>query len=331
MNGFGFEDNRPAVVAAGALVVYLQETLKAKLSHLQRLQPYLPGRVLQLDEVTRRSLELTRTLRDSNRDGSLLSVIDRTTTPMGARLLHDWLISPLTSRDAITARLDAVAELLADGSVRRELRASLADASDLQRLTARVSTGRATPRDLAAVGKTLRLLPRLKAKITGRQAALLRELEAKLELCPDLRELIDATLVDDPPQTANDGGVIRPGYHAELDELHRIASEGKGWIAKFQAQEIARTGIGSLKVGFNQVFGYYIEITHTHASKVPADYTRKQTLKNAERYITPELKEYEEKVLSAEDKSKLLKAELFLALREPVPDHPVPPLCTAHP
>ena len=329
LNGFGFDDNQGCLVAAGALVIYLQETLKAKLAHLLKLQPYRPEQVLQLDEVTRRSLELTRTLRDNSSDGSLLSVIDRTATPMGARLLHDWLIYPLTDCSAIDARLDAVAELLADGSVRRELRASLADAGDLQRLTARVSTGRATPRDLAGVGKTLRLLPRLKAKITGRQAALLRDLEAKLELCPELRELIDSALVDDPPQTARDGGVIRPGYHAELDELHRIASEGKGWIAKFQAQEIARTGIGSLKVGFNQVFGYYIEITHTHASKVPTDYTRKQTLKNAERYITPELKEYEEKVLSAEDKSKILEQELFVALRERVAEQTARLLGTA--
>ena len=161
LNGFGFDDNQGCLVAAGALVIYLQETLKAKLAHLLKLQPYRPEHVLQLDEVTRRSLELTRTLRDNSSEGSLLSVIDRTATPMGARLLHDWLMYPLTDRGAIDSRLDAVAELLTDGSVRRELRASLADAGDLQRLTARVSTGRATPRDLAGVGKTLRLLQRL--------------------------------------------------------------------------------------------------------------------------------------------------------------------------
>src|SRR5262245_21175816 len=318
MNGFGFEDHQACVVAAGALVAYLQETLKAKLSHLQRIQPYRPGRVLQMDEVTRRSLELTRTLRDADRNGSLLSVIDRTQTPMGARLLHDWLIYPLTERAEIEARLDAVEEFLHDHGVRHELRGCLVDAFDLQRLTARVSTGRATPRDLAAVGKTLRLLPRLKAKVTGRRATLLRDLESRLELCPDLREAIDTALVDEPPQTAKEGGVIRPGYHAELDDLRKTASEGKSWIAQFQAAEITRTGINSLKVGYNQVFGYYIEITHVHASKVPADYQRKQTLKNAERYITPELKEYEEKVLTAQEKSQQLEYELFIALRERV-------------
>ncbi|HEV3144584.1 MAG TPA: DNA mismatch repair protein MutS, partial [Gemmataceae bacterium] len=191
-------------------------------------------------------------------------------------------------------------------------------ACDLQRLTARVSTGRATPRDLAAVGRTLRTLPRLKAKVTGRKAGLLRQLEGKLELCPDIREAIDSALVEQPPQGITDGGIIREGYHAELDQLRKLASEGKGWIARYQAQEIARTGINSLKVGFNQVHGYYIEVTHTHASKIPPDYQRKQTLKNAERYYTPELKEYEEKVLSAEEKSKQLEQELFIALREKV-------------
>ena len=318
LNGFGFADAQPCIVAAGALLIYLQETLKSKLAHLRTLHPYQPERILQLDEVTRRSLELTRTLRDGYREGSLLSVLDRTVTPMGARLLHDWLVYPLTDRTAIESRLDAVSEFLTEHSTRGDLRASLEQACDLQRLTARVSTGRATPRDLAAVGRTLRTLPRLKAKVTGRKSGLLRQLEGKLELCPDIREAIDTTLVEDPPQGITDGGIIREGYHAELDQLRKLASEGKGWIARYQAQEIARTGISSLKVGFNQVHGYYIEVTHTHASKIPPDYQRKQTLKNAERYYTPELKEYEEKVLSAEEKSKQLEQELFIALREKV-------------
>ncbi len=316
--GFGFEDQQPCVIAAGALIIYLQETLKTRLAHLLQIRPYRPDKILQLDEVTRRSLELTRTLRDNQREGSLLSVIDHTTTPMGARLLADWLNYPLTERAAIESRLDSVDELLRDHGVRVELRDSLQQSFDLQRLTARVSTGRASPRDLAAIGRTLRLLPKLKAKITGRRAALLRELEGRMELCPDLREAIDAALVDEPPLNSKDGDLIRPGYSAELDGLRKIASEGKGWIARFQAQEITRTGINSLKVGFNQVFGYYIEITHVHASKVPSDYRRVQTLKNAERYTTPELKEYEEKVLTAEEKSRQLEQELFLALRERV-------------
>jgi DNA mismatch repair protein MutS len=316
--GFGFEDAQACLASAGALLLYVQETLKAELAHLTRLRPHRQDHFLMLDEVTRRSLELTRTLREGGRDGSLLSVLDRSVTPMGARLLQEWLTAPLTVRDAIEARLDAVAELAAEQALRGDLREVLEGASDLSRLTARVSTGRASPRDLAAIARTLRLLPRIKAKVTARKARLLAELEGRLELCPDLREALDAALVDDPPISPKEGGLIRTGYNAELDELRSTASGGKAWIARFQAREITRTGIASLKVGFNKVFGYYIEITHTHASKIPSDYQRKQTLKNAERYITPELKEYEERVLTAEEKSHQREYELFLALRDRV-------------
>jgi DNA mismatch repair protein MutS len=316
--GFGFDDQQPCLAAAGALLLYLQETLRSSLAHLTRLRPFRHDRVLFLDEVTRRSLELTRTMRDGGRDGSLLSVIDRTVTPMGSRLLQEWLVAPLAERKAIEDRLDAVAELLDEQALRQELRDILSEAFDLHRLTARVSTGRASPRDLANVGRTLRLLPRIKAKATARRAPLLRDLESRLELCPDLREALDAALVDEPPLSPKEGGVIRDGYNAELDELRKIARGGKEWIAQFQAKEITRTGIASLKVGFNRVFGYYIEITHTHVSKIPADYQRKQTLKNAERYITPDLKEYEEKVLSAEEKINQREHDLFLALRDQV-------------
>jgi DNA mismatch repair protein MutS len=316
--GFGFDDDQPCLAAAGALVVYLQETLRSGLAHLTRLRPYVPARFLVLDEVTRRSLELTRTLRDGGRSGSLLAALDRTVTPMGARLLADWLLTPLADRAAIEARQAAVAELHDEHGLRQELRAALADGYDLQRLTARVSTGRASPRDLRAVARTLALLPRVKARVTARRSPGLNDLEARLELCPDLREALDNTLVEEPPLSAKEGGVVRRGLDAELDELHRIASSGKDWITRFQAAEIARTGIASLKVGFNQVFGYYIEITHTHVNRIPPDYTRKQTLKNAERYITPELKEYEEKVLGAQEKIYQREYELFVALRERV-------------
>ena len=314
--GFGFEDHQPCLAAAGALLLYLRETLKADLGHLTRLRPRAGDRFLFLDEVTRRSLELTRTLRDGGRPGSLLAVLDRTATPMGARLLQEWVVAPLADRAAIDARLDAVAELKEEHALRQELRGRLGETFDLQRLTARVSTGRASPRDLAAVGRTLALLPRIKAKVTARRAGLLRDLEARLELCPDLREAIETALVESPPLTAKEGGVIRRGYDAALDELHAITTNGKEWIARFQAEEITRTGINSLKVGFNQVHGYYIEITHTHGSRVPSNYERRQTLKNAERYVTPELKEYEEKVLTAQEKIHQREYELFTALRE---------------
>jgi DNA mismatch repair protein MutS len=318
MAGFGFEDGQPGLVAAGALLQYLQETLKAGLVHLHRLQPYRHNQFLLLDEVTRRSLELTMTLREGQREGSLLAAIDRTTTTMGARLLAEWLVSPPAQREAIDARQAAIGELKDELPLRQDLQVELHKTFDLQRLTARVSTGRASPRDLGAIARTLRQLPRLKAKLTCRRSALLCDLEGRLELCADLRQALDAALLDELPLSPREGAIIREGYNTELDELRGIARSGKEWIARFQAEEIARTGINSLKVGFNQVFGYYIEITHAQAAKVPPDYQRKQTLKNAERYITPELKEYEEKVLSAEDKIHDREYELFLALRDQV-------------
>ncbi|VTR96876.1 DNA mismatch repair protein MutS [Tuwongella immobilis] len=318
MTGYGFHDDQACVIAAGALLIYLQETLKASLKHLRQLRPYRAETVLLLDETTRRSLELTRTLRDGQRDGSLLAVMDRTVTAMGARMLHDAILAPLTDRATIEARLDAVDECVREHTLRSELRELLEQVPDLQRLTSRVSTGRATPRDLTAVGRALRLLPRVKAKITSRKSPLLNELESQIELCPDLRELLDRALADEPPMNPRDGGVIRPGFHRGLDELRDLARNGKDWIARYQAAEITRTNIPSLKVGFNQVFGYYIEITNTHSTKVPPEYIRKQTLKNCERYITPELKEYEEKVLSAEEKSQALEVELFTEIRDAV-------------
>ncbi|QVL31320.1 DNA mismatch repair protein MutS [Telmatocola sphagniphila] len=314
--GFGFSNDQAGLVAAGAIIFYLQEMLKASLGHVRKIEPFFSKGYLMLDEVTRRSLELTRTMRDGQRDGSLLSIIDRTVTPMGARFLHDAILAPLNNIEHINARLDGVQELLSEFALRGELRLLLDATSDLQRLTARISTRRANPKDLAAVQRTLRQLPKLKARLAGRKSALLSELEGRLELCHELREAIDSTLTDDPPFNPSDGGVIRTGCNTQLDELRSLASEGKNWIARYQAQEITRSGINSLKVGYNSVFGYYIEITNIHTAKVPADYIRKQTLKNAERYITPELKEYEEKVLTAEERALALEQELFAALRE---------------
>jgi DNA mismatch repair protein MutS len=316
--GFGFRDDQPCVTAAGALLIYLQETLKASLAHVRRLAPYRADQHLTLDEVTRRSLELTRTLRDGQREGSLLSVLDRTVTAMGARALHDAVLAPLADRAAVEARLDAVDEFLTQSGLRADLRELLGAIPDLQRLTTRVSTGRASPKDLAGVGRALRLLPKLKAKVTGRKAAVLNKLEGRLELCPDLRELLDRGLADDPPYNPKDGGVIRSGYSPELDELRKLATEGKDWLARYQAEQVTTTGIPSLKVGFNSVHGYYIEVTHAHAAKVPETYTRRQTLKGAERYITPELKEYEEKVLTAQERGLALELELFTKLRDQV-------------
>ncbi len=316
--GFGFDDRQPCLTAAGALLHYLQETCKAGLSHLRRPRLYRPEGRLVLDEVTRRSLELTRTLREGTREGSLLSFLDRTVTPMGARLLQESLLAPLTDRPAIEARLDAVGEFAERHALTQSLRDLLQQVADLHRLGARAGTGRASPRDLAAIARTLRLLPGIKDCLAGCQAGLVRELERHLDAAPELGRVLGAAIVADPPADPREGGVIRDGHDPRLDELRRTARAGKEWIARFQAQEATRTGIPGLKVGFTQVFGYYIEVGHGHARKVPANYQRKQTLKNAERYVTTELKEHEEQVLAAEEGMRERECELFRALREKV-------------
>lgn len=318
LSGFGVDDESIETLAAGALLAYLRETQLASLGHLVRLTPFQRKSILGLDETTRRSLELTKTIREGKREGSLLAVIDRACSPMGSRLLAEQLTSPLTGLDAIEARLDAVAELVRESELRRDLRETLDRVSDLERLASRVGTGRASPRDLVALARTLALLPAIKAKIENRSASLLRDLNQSLELCPEVRESIEATLVDDPPLQLKEGGLIRDGFHADLDELRDTARGGKSWIAKFQAEQIRRTGINNLKVGFNKVFGYFIEVSHAQGSRVPADFIRKQTVKNAERYITPELKEHEDRVLRAEDRAKELEFELFTTLRDRV-------------
>jgi DNA mismatch repair protein MutS len=316
--GFGFDDRQPCLAAAGALLLYLQETCKASLAHLRRPRPYRPDAHLTLDDITRRSLELTRTLREGGREGSLLALLDRTVTPMGARLFEESLLAPLTDRAAIEARLDAVGEFVEGHALRRELRELLEGVADLHRLSARACAGRASPRDLAAVARTLRLLPTVRALLAGRQARLLREFERHLEASPELCEQLNAALVNDPPADPRQGVVIRDGHDERLDQLRGTVRAGKEWIARLQADEAARTGIHGLKVGYTQVFGYFIEVGHNHAGKVPGHYQRKQTLKNAERYVTPELKEHEEAVLTAEEGARQREYELFVALRDRV-------------
>ena len=321
LGGFGVDDDSPEVQAAGALVAYLRDTQKQAIGHITRLTPYRRQEVMALDEMTRRSLELTRTLRDGKRDGSLLQAIDQTCTPMGARLLADWLASPLTVVASITDRHDAVAELVRDGSLRHDLRAAFDGASDLERLAARVGTGHATPRDLVCLGRTLALLPRIKARLTARTANRLAELEAGIELCPEIRSGIESALVDNPPLTINEGGLIRDGYHADLDEQRDLAHGGKSWVHKYQVEQVRRTGIKGLKIDRNSVFGFYIEISkaqNSDESRIPADYIRRQTVKAAERYITAELQDYEDRVRKAEERAHALEKELFLTLRDRV-------------
>ena len=319
LEGFGFgDDDGPAIQAAGAVLDYLNETQKSSLSHVDRLVPYRRETHLEIDQATRRSLELCQTIRDGRREGSLLGVMDRTVTSMGARLLGEWLAAPLTNVAAIDSRLSAVEELHADPSFTGDLRESLRSIYDIERLVARVTTGRATPRDLSFVARTLRCLPAVKAKLTGRKSARLTQLETRIDLCADVRGKLEAALADDCPLNARDGGFVRPGFHAELDEQRELSKGGKQWIAAYQAEAIARTGISTMKVGFNNVFGYFLEVTHAQRDKVPADFIRKQTLKNAERYVTPELKVHEEKVLAAEERAKDIEYDLFVELRETV-------------
>ncbi len=320
LEGFGFDRDRDAAAirAAGAVLDYLAETQKSGLAHVDRLIPYRAGEILEIDETTRRSMELTRTIREGSREGSLLSVIDRTVTAMGSRLLADWIANPLVDIAEIDARLDAVQELIDDTKLSTDLRETLDEVYDLQRLLARTTTGRASPRDLGFLGRTLRLLPHIKAKLSARKSDKLCDLESRLDLCPDVRKRLDDALADECPLTTREGGIIREGFHEELDRLRSLARGGKQWIAEYQAEESKKSGIPNLKVGFNKVFGYYLEVTKAHADKVPEEYIRKQTIKHAERFITPELKEYEEKVLSADDKSQELEYELFIELRDAV-------------
>ena len=319
LDGFGFTpDDGVAIRAAGAILDYLNETQRSSLAHIDRITRYRSGSTLEIDEATRHSLEITRTIRSGRRDGSLLAVLDRTVTSMGARQLGEWLANPLTDVEQIVRRQDAVEELVGEPALRRDLRELLKQVYDLERLVARVTTGRASPRDLCCVGKTLGCLPKVKAKLAARKSALLQYLESELDLCADLRDRLEAALEDDCPLIARDGGFVRVGFDSELDRLRELASGGKQWIAQFQADEAQRSGIPSLKIGFNKVFGYYIEVTNAHRDRVPDNYTRKQTLKNAERYITSELKEYEDKVLSADEKAKELEYQLFVELRDAV-------------
>ncbi|MEM9827229.1 MAG: DNA mismatch repair protein MutS [Planctomycetota bacterium] len=321
LEGFGFtDDDSLAVRAAGGVLNYLLETQRNDLSHFRGLVARGKSPHLEIDAATRRSLELTRTIRSNSREGSLLDVIDATKTPMGCRLLADWIAAPLVQPEAIETRLDAVEELARTQDLREDVRGTLADTFDLSRLLARIASGRGGPRDLQQVARTLASLPRLKARLTARKSTLLNHIESNLHLCPELRSTLESALADDVPLAVSDGNFIREGFDDQLDELRALARGGKQWIAEYQQRQIDETGIPSMKVGFNKVFGYYLEITNTHRDRVPETFIRKQTLKNCERYITPELKEYEEKVLAADDKADAREQTLFYQLRDMAAD-----------
>ena len=311
LEGLGFElpADTAGIAAAGAIVAYLEENEPAAIARIATLAAWRPGRRLEIDEASRRSLELVRAVGTGRRDGSLAGVLDRTRSPMGARLLGEWLSAPLVEKVAIDDRLDAVAALVADASLAGRLAATLTGIGDVERLVGRVMTGRAGPRDLERIGRATAILPELVAAL-GRFGGLLGDLRDGLDPCPDIAARIGGTLREGCPVFARDGCFIRSGFDAPLDELLELASGGKAWITRYQAEQIQRTGIASLKVGYNRVFGFFLEIGRAHSEKVPSDYIRKQTVKNAERYTTAELDERQRQVLGAEEEA--VRREILL-------------------
>lgn len=318
LEGFGCEDLGPALGAAGAVIQYLRETQNNSLGHITRLERFQTGDTLLMDAATQRGLELLETVRTRQSEGTLVWVLDKTLTPMGARMLKEWIIFPLISPEKIRSRQEGVEELHNDHVMRASVRSLLKEISDIERISTRVSSGRTNARDLVSLKNSLEVLPRLREALSPACSVIMASLRDGLEDFEEVRVLVATALVNSPPQTLREGGMIREGYSPELDELRSIRRNGREWIASFQAQEIRRTGIPSLKVNYNKVFGYYIEVTNTHRDRIPADYIRKQTLKNAERYITPELKDYESRVLTAEERSKELEYQLFEQIRSQV-------------
>lgn len=321
LEGFGCEHLEAAISSAGAILEYLADTQKTSLGHIRKLEPFIAGQFMLVDRATRQSLELVETIRTRSREHTLLWVLDQTLTPMGARLLRTWVLYPLRDVNAIVHRQDGVAELVGNARLCRAVREAMRQVGDLERLVARVSCGRANARDLLGIAHSLEVLPALYGALESVQAAVLNGIRHDMDRLDDVRALIEKGIAPDAPATLHDGGLIRSGFNAELDELRTVRRDGHRWMASFQAREIQRTGIDSLKVGFNKVFGYYIEVTRAHQARVPPDYLRKQTIKNAERYITPKLKEYEHKVLTAEERAKELEYELFQKVREDVARH----------
>ena len=324
LDGFGCADKPAAIRAAGALLQYLQETQRDNIGQIVSLRTYSTAEFMTLDEATRRNLELTESIRGGTVQGSLLGVLDATLTPMGGRLLRRWLGQPLLNVDALNRRLDGVAAWHDDAPLRAELRQLLRGFGDLERWTNRAVQGSALPRELVGMREALGRAARIQGirdQGSGvgvrRQAAASRHRRSRRSPsipAPTLPRCCSTAIADDPPATLATSGVIRPGFSAELDGIHLATRDARTWIANLEAVERARTGVKSLKVGYNKVFGYYIEITQANAALVPADYIRKQTLVNAERYITPELKEYESLVLNAEERILELEGQLYRQL-----------------
>ena len=305
-----------AVIASGALLQTLLWVQKNDLAHIRELQYYTTGRFMELDLDARRNLELTETMRSKEKKGTLLWVLDKTHTAMGGRMLRSWLEKPLLDPVEITRRHGAVEDLVDSVIVRGELEQALRDVTDLERVMTRIVTGTVNCRDLLGLARGFRALPEVKNQLSKMEAPLLRKLEQAIDSLTDCADLIENTIVDEPPLTIREGGIIRPGANAEADRLRDIMEGGSGTIAAIEASEREKTGIRTLKVGFNRVFGYYIEVSKSFMDQVPANYVRKQTLANCERYITQELKELENQVLTAKDRLTALEYQIFTQLRE---------------
>ena len=318
LEGLGLGDYNCGVIAAGALMQYLYETQKTSLDHLTHITGYATGKYMLLDSSTRRNLELCETLREKQKRGSLLWVLDKTKTAMGARTLRSYVEQPLIDQEEIIRRLDAVAELKDHAIAREEIREYLSPVYDLERLVSRITYKSANPRDLTAFKSSLQMLPHIKYILEEMQTNLLKELHEELDPLQDLYTLIEDSIVEEPPLAMKEGGIIRDGYNEEVDRLRSAKTEGKTWLAELEAEEREKTGIKNLKIKYNKVFGYYLEVTNSYKELVPDYYTRKQTLANAERYIIPRLKELEDTILGAEDKLYALEYELYCQVRDTV-------------
>ena len=318
LDGLGLTDFPSGTLAVGALLLYLYETQKNTLDNLTKITPYRSGGYMIIDSATNRNLELIETLREKQKKGSLLWVLDKTKTAMGARLMRNWIEQPLIEKKKITARQDAVEELYNDMITREEIREYLNAVYDLERLVTRISYRTANPRDLIAFKTSLGMIPPVKQLLSQAKSAELKEIDERMDCLEDIYDLIEKSIQDEPPIMIREGGMIKEGYNEDVDKFRLSRTEGKTWLAELEAREKEKTGIKNLRVRYNKVFGYYLEVTNSYKELVPEDWTRKQTLANAERYITPELKELEDLILGAEDKLAALEYDLYCEVRDSI-------------
>ena len=318
LDGLGLTDFPSGTLAVGALLLYLYETQKNTLDNLTKITPYRSGGYLIIDSATNRNLELIETLREKQKKGSLLWVLDKTKTAMGARLMRNWIEQPLIEKKKITARQDAVEELYNDMITREEIREYLNAVYDLERLVTRISYRTANPRDLIAFKTSLGMIPPVKQLLSQAKSAELKEIDERMDCLEDIYDLIEKSIQDEPPIMIREGGMIKEGYNEDVDKFRLSRTEGKTWLAELEAREKEKTGIKNLRVRYNKVFGYYLEVTNSYKELVPEEWTRKQTLANAERYITPELKELEDMILGAEDKLAALEYDLYCEVRDSI-------------